>query len=126
MKRFWFITALLLSLCLLCACGQPTEEADEDAAAAVEEAPPARTLQVGVVVDTDYVNLRHGPSRDARIIDYIVAGSLLEVEKADPQTNGTENDTEDAAGETAEAAAEDTAETAEDEDTEEDLYEEED
>ena len=110
---------LSLALCLLCACGQPAEEETEETAA--EVAAPARTIQVGVVVDTDYVNLRHGPSRDARIIDYIVAGSLLEVEKADPQPkeqeNEQDNDTEQAAADVAEepSEAEDEEDYSEDE-----------
>ena len=130
MKRFLLFIMLSLALCLLCACGQPEAEETEDTAA--EAAAPARTIQVGVVVDTDYVNLRHGPSRDARIVDYIVAGSLLEVEKADPQPKEQENDKEDAVETSKDAAeAEDTAEDtveAEDEEeySEEELDEEED
>ena len=110
---------LSLAFCLLCACGQPAAEEAEETAA--ETAAPARTIQVGVVVDTDYVNLRHGPSRDARIIDYIVAGSLLEVEKADPQPkeqeNEQDNDTEQAAADVAEepSEAEDEEDYSEDE-----------
>ena len=125
MKRFLlFVMMLSLVLCLLCACSQPAPEEAEETAA--EAAAPVRTIQVGVVVDTDYVNLRHGPSRDARIVDYIVAGSLLEVEKPDTQPKEQENETEEAA-ETAEAATEDTTDAEDEEEyTEEELEEEED
>ena len=78
MKRFFFLTVLTLALCLLCACGEPVEEpVDGDAGA--EQPASAEPVQVGIVVDTDNVNLRVAPSQEARIIDNIVAGSMLEV-----------------------------------------------
>ena len=83
MKRLWFLTALLLFACLLGACGQRPEAETESAEASPAE--PPRPLLVGTVVDTDNVNLRLGPSAEARIIDNVRAGSLLAVKSEEPQ-----------------------------------------
>ena len=78
MKRVFFLTVLALVLCLLCACAEPVEEpVDGDAGA--EKPASAQPVQVGIVVDTDNVNLRVAPSQEARIIDNVLAGSMLEV-----------------------------------------------
>lgn len=83
MKRFFCMALLMLVLSLLCACGEPAAETTEPSGAA--DTAPARPLLVGVVVDTDNVNLRLAPSQEARIIDNVLAGSMLEVETAEPE-----------------------------------------
>lgn len=74
MKRVFFLTVLALVLCLLCACAEPV---DGDAGA--EKTASAQPVQVGIVVDTDNVNLRVAPDQEARIIDNVLAGTMLEV-----------------------------------------------
>ena len=69
---------LTLALCLLSACGELAEEATDDSAGA-EQPAKSEPVQVGIVVDTDNVNLRVAPSQEARIIDNVLAGSMLEV-----------------------------------------------
>jgi uncharacterized protein YgiM (DUF1202 family) len=78
LKRVFFLTVLALVLCLLCACAEPVEEpVDGDAGA--EKPASAQPVQVGIVVDTDNVNLRVAPDQEARIIDNVLAGTMLEV-----------------------------------------------
>lgn len=78
MKRFPLAALLLLILCLACACGPAPEEA-EVVETEAEVQPPVPIL-VGTVVNTDNVNLRVSPSQEARIIDNVVAGTLLLVD----------------------------------------------
>ena len=79
MKRILLLFLVVSALCLLCACGDPSSDsADQPDGGAESDAAPVPVL-VGVVVDTDNVNLRVAPSQESRIIDNLVAGSMLRV-----------------------------------------------
>ncbi|MBR2783379.1 MAG: SH3 domain-containing protein [Firmicutes bacterium] len=80
MKRIICLQLFVLSLCLLAACGQQSVEES----AAEPETAPSPPILVGMVVDTDNVNLRIAPDEESRIIDNLVAGSLLEVTEEEP------------------------------------------
>ena len=85
MKRYILIILLALSLCLLCACVQPNDEDAADDGVLTADAIPNELITVGVVVDTDNVNLRQAPSQEARIIDNVMAGTMLRVAKEEPE-----------------------------------------
>lgn len=85
MKRILLLFLVVSALCLLCACGDPSSEsADPIDDGAGEDAAPVPVL-VGVVVDTDNVNLRVAPSQEARIIDNVVAGTMMRVSSEEPK-----------------------------------------
>lgn len=75
MKRIACLVILALILFGLCSCAAPEPDQAESPELPVVSAQP---IWVGVVVDTDSVNLRLAPSQEARIIDNVLAGTMLQ------------------------------------------------
>lgn len=82
-RRVLLCLVMLLCFCLLCAgCGKaPDAEADAPPAPDAQEPldQPAKMLRIGAVVDAVVVNVRIEPSTDARILDTVQRGDMLEV-----------------------------------------------